>query len=106
MTDPVWLPRTVAEDIHAEQLTRHGGSPGLRDIGLLESALARPQNTWGYGETDVSELAALYAEGIARNHPFVDGNKRTAFMVAYAFLRANGLRLRAEKRCSVWPLAS
>ena len=95
MTGPIWLPRAVVEDIHTEQLAQHGGSPGVRDIGLLESALARPQNAWAYGDTDVSELAALYAEGIARNHRFVDGNKRTAFMAAYAFLRANGWRLRA-----------
>jgi death-on-curing protein len=96
MTRPVWLPRTVVEEIHREQLARHGGSAGVRDLGLLESALARPQNAWAYGETDIPELAALYAEGIARNHPFIDGNKRTAFMAAYAFLRANGRRLRAD----------
>lgn len=96
MTEPIWLPRTIVEDIHTEQLDRHGGSRGVRDIGLLESALARSQNAWGYGETDFSELAALYAEGIARNHPFIDGNKRTAFMAAYAFLRANEWRLRAD----------
>lgn len=96
MTEPEWLPRDVVEEIHEEQLRRHGGGSGLRDAGLLESALARPLNAWSYGESDPHELAALLAEGIARNHPFVDGNKRTAFMAAYTFLRANGLHLRAS----------
>lgn len=95
MTEPEWLPRDVVEEIHEEQIERHGGGGGLRDPGLLESALARPLNAWSYGESDLHELAALVAEGIARNHAFVDGNKRTAFMAAYTFLRANGQRLRA-----------
>lgn len=101
MTQPIWLPRAIVEEIHNEQLQRHGGSPGIRDVGLLESALARPQNAWSYDEADISELAALYAEGIARNHPFIDGNKRTAFMACYVFLRANGQHLRAENREAV-----
>ena len=101
MTEPIWLPRTIVEDIHSEQLDRHGGSRGVRDMNLLESALARPQTAWGYGETDLAELAALYAEGIARNHPFIDGNKRAAFMVAYLFLRVNGGRLRADNAGAV-----
>ena len=98
MSEPEWLPRPVIEEIHAEQLARHGGAAGLRDPALLDSALARPLNAWSYGENDLCELAALLAEGIARNHPFVDGNKRTGFMAGYTFLRANGLRLRAGNR--------
>lgn len=98
MNEPDWLPRSIIEEIHEEQLAHHGGAAGLRDSSLLESALARPLNAWSYGESDLCELAALLAEGIARNHPFVDGNKRTGFMAGYIFLRANGLRLQASNR--------
>jgi death-on-curing protein len=87
--------------MHGEQLAEHGGSPGLRDDGLLESALARPQNLAAYGEPTVFELAAAYAFGIARNHPFIDGNKRTCLVAAYAFLRLNGKRLRAGEADAV-----
>lgn len=76
--------------MHAEQLAEHGGLMGLRDRGLLESALARPRNAWTYGETDLAELAALYAGGICRNHPSSDGNKRAAFLAAFTFLFING----------------
>lgn len=94
MREPFWLSRPAVEIIHDEQLAEHGGAPGLRDAGLLESALARPQNLFGYeGETDLCALAAAYAAGLVRNHPFVDGNKRTGFLAAYAFLLMNGREL-------------
>src|SRR5690625_4287928 len=98
MTEPYWLGREIVEAIHERQLDRHGGAPGLRDAGLLESALMRAQNAWHYGEGDLCALAALYAEGIAKNHPFADGNKRTAFVSATLFLANNGLRLKASNR--------
>lgn len=78
---------------HAEQLAEHGGGEGVRDRRLLESAMARPQNLAGYGEPDAADLAAAYAFGIARNHPFADGNKRTAAVVSETFLMLNGHRL-------------
>jgi len=78
---------------HAEQLAQHGGGGGVRDDRLLESAMARPRNLAAYGEPDVADLAAAYAFGIARNHPFVDGNKRTAAVVGETFLMLNGRRL-------------
>jgi death-on-curing protein len=88
----VWLPRHLIVAVHDEQLAEHGGALGTRDEGLLDSALARPLNRAGYGEPDIGELAALYAITIARNHPFVDGNKRTAFMAMELFIRLNGCR--------------
>jgi death on curing protein len=87
----VWLSRQFVLAIHDEQLAEHGGAIGIRDEGLLESALARPLNRAGYGEPDMAELAALYAIAIARNHPFVDGNKRTAFAALFTFLALNGM---------------
>lgn len=90
--EPVWLTRAVVESLHAAQITRFGGPEGLRDAGALESALDRPRNKWAYGETtDLVDLAAAYAFGIARNHPFIDGNKRTAFAAMMVFLRRNGV---------------
>jgi death-on-curing protein len=86
----IWLTRDVILAIHDEQLAEHGGSTGLRDAGLLDSALARPLNRAGYGEPDIAELAAVYALGIVQNHPFLDGNKRTAFVALELFLRLNG----------------
>ena len=86
----VWLSRELILAFHDEQLTEHGGAMGLRDSGLLDSALAPPSNRAGYGEPDVAELAALYAIAIARNHPFVDGNKCTAFVALELFLNLNG----------------
>jgi death on curing protein len=91
----VWLSRDTVLAIHEEQLAEHGGAMGIRDDGLLESALARPLNRAGYGNPDTAELAALYALGIARNHPFIDGNKRTAYVAMEAFLALNGLRFLA-----------
>ena len=87
------LLRSVVEAAHDAQIAEHGGASGVRDAGLLESAFARPLNLYGYGSTDLCALAAAYAFGIARNHPFVDADKRTAFLAAYAFLRVNGLAL-------------
>ncbi len=83
--------------MHETLIREYGGSGGVRDEGLLESALARPQNQLAYGDPSLAELAAAYAFGIARNHAFVDGNKRTALMAAYTFLRMNGMRLNAPE---------
>ncbi len=95
--DWVWLPRPVIEALHDRLLADHGGPVGVRDEGLLESALFRPRHLAAYGAPDVCDLAAAYAGGLARNHPFVDGNKRTAFMAAYVFLARNGRRLTAPE---------
>ena len=95
MTDPKWVSRQLVELIHEGVIEVGGGSHGLRDVALLESALARPQNLHAYGQDDIFQLAASYAEGIARNHAFVDGNKRTAFFVASDFLEQNGHVLRS-----------
>ena len=89
----VWVDPSVAEATHNEQLAEHGGAEGVRDRNMLESAMARPGNLVAYGEPDAAELAASYAFGIARNHPFVDGNKRTAAVVSETFLMLNGYRL-------------
>ncbi len=91
MTEPRWLDTTIVLDVHAEQLALFGGADGIRDLGLLESALARPINKFGYGESDLAVLAAAYAFGIARNHSFVDGNKRAAFASIIVFLGLNGI---------------
>jgi death-on-curing protein len=91
----VWVAVEVAVAAHAEQLAEHGGGDGVRDERLLESAMARPQNLAAYGDPDAAALAAAYAYGIARNHPFVDGNKRTAAVVSETFLILNHLSLDA-----------
>ncbi|ODT45505.1 MAG: death-on-curing protein [Methylobacterium sp. SCN 67-24] len=91
MTEPLWLTPDVVADIHSEQLALFGGPDGIRDLGLLESALARPVNRFAYGERDLAVLAAAYAFGIARNHPFVDGNKRVSLLTLIIFLRLNGI---------------
>jgi death-on-curing protein len=88
----VWLSHELVLAIHDEQLAVHGGSPGIRDDGLLQSALARPLNRASYGDPDIVELAALYAIAIARNHPFIDGNKRTAYVALETLLILNGCR--------------
>ena len=88
--EPRWIGEPVILAVHDRQLGEHGGPSGVRDAGALGSALARPINRWGYGEDDPCALAAAYAFGIARNHPFVDGNKRTAWVAARLFLRLNG----------------
>ena len=91
----IWVTAEVASAAHAEQVAEHGGDDGVRDHGLLDSAMARPVNLAGYGEPDVADLAAAYAFDIARNHPFVDGNKRTAAVVSETFLMLNGYELTA-----------
>ena len=95
MSDWIWLDIAVIYAVHDEQLAEHGGSAGVRDAGLLESALAKPQNLAAYGEPNVVDLAASYGFGIARNHPFIDGNKRTAFVAVELFLDLNGYELTA-----------
>ncbi len=94
--DWIWVTPAVAEAAHAEQLVEHGGAEGVRDPGLLDSAMARPHNLAAYGSPDGADLAAAYAYGIARNHPFVDGNKRTAAVVSETFLVLNGHALDAS----------
>ena len=96
MKEPRWLPKQLILAVHNRQLAEHGGGAGVRDEGLLESALARPQNLFAYGESDVAALAGAYAFGIAKNHPFIDGKKRTAFVACELFLAANGYDLAAS----------
>ncbi len=92
-----WIDRRALELLHDESLAEHGGASGLRDEGLLESALARPLNLAAYGQPDVADLAASYCVGLAKNHPFVDGNKRVAFLAVGLFLVLNGHRLVASQ---------
>jgi death-on-curing protein len=96
VTDWAWIDHSVVVAIHEAQIAEHGGSAGIRDAGLLQSALARPRNLLAYGAPDCADLAAAYGFGIARNHPFIDGNKRTAFVVAELFLELNGHELVAN----------
>jgi death on curing protein len=100
MSQPEWLDVNIVLDFHAEQLSLFGGADGVRDIGLLESALARPVNKFGYGERDLAVLAAAYGFGIARNHPFIDGNKRTALASMIVFLGLNGIDLDAPQEAA------
>ncbi len=92
MSEPVWVREDVARAIHLRQLAEHGGAVGVRDDGLLQSALSRPKNQWAYSKPrpDLAALAASYAFGIIKNHPFVDGNKRTGYVVCRTFLLLNG----------------
>ena len=104
-----WIDKRALLMLHDESLAEHGGAGGLRDEGLLDSALARPLNLAAYGEPDAADLAAAYGFGLAKNHPFVDGNKRAAFLAAGMFLAMNGLRLRAsqaEATVAVFTLAA
>lgn len=96
-----WLVEGIVIAVHAEQIAEHGGSDGIRDRGLLSSALFRPRNLAGYGTPIVFELAAAYAFGIIQNHPFVDGNKRSGFLAAYVFLALNGWKLIAAEASAV-----
>lgn len=91
MSEIEWLTVTMIVAIHDEQLAVHGGPGGLRDAGALESALDRPRNKWAYEQAELPELAAAYTYGIAKNHPFVDGNKRTSLLALYTFLGINGI---------------
>src|SRR5690348_12839832 len=96
--EPRWITRRIVDVIHDAQLREHGGTPGIRDEGLLESALAPPQQKWAYAEKpDLAMLAAAYLFGLVKNHGYVDGNKRVAFMAAYVFLGVNGHDLEAEE---------
>jgi death-on-curing protein len=102
----IWIADGVVLAIHRRQLAEHGGLEGIRDQGLLESALARPKNLLAYSESppDVASLAAAYAYGIVKNHPFVDGNKRTAYVVMRTFLKLNGYDIQAsnEEKYQIW----
>lgn len=101
MSEPNWLDREVAVAIQRELLARFGGLDGIRDAGLLESAMNRPLQLFHYGNPTLFDLAAAYAEGIVKNHPFLDGNKRAGFMAAYTFLAANGQQLEAPEEEAV-----
>lgn len=101
MTDWLWIEEPVALAIHDRQLALNGGPAGLRDRGALASALARPKNLASYGDPDAADLSAAYAFGIARNHAFVDGNKRTAWMLARLFLRDNGVEIAFDKHDAI-----
>src|SRR3954468_6800199 len=98
MEEPTWVTRRIVDVLHQEQIGEHGGSFGVRDDGLIESALSRPQQKWMYDpETDVFGLAAAYAYGLAKNHGYLDGNKRVAFVTMYVFLGLNGFDLDAAE---------
>lgn len=101
---PVWVTKAAVIALHERQIREHGGSDGIRDEGLLDSALGRPRNLEAYGEPDLADLAASYAFGIARNHPFVDGNKRTSLVTAGMFLILNGheLTMPEPEAVTVW----
>src|ERR1043165_3728796 len=97
MKEPLWLTRDDALAAHDMMLSQHGGLEGVRDEGLLESALAKPKNKFAYKSPSVAEMAASYAAGIVLNHPFLDGNKRTGFLIAATFLELNGFEFFAEE---------
>src|SRR5579859_7816108 len=97
MKEPIWLDRTDCLAIHEMVLAQHGGLAGVRDPGMLESALSKPQNLFAYSKPTLAQMAASYAAGIVLNHPFLDGNKRTGFMVAATFLELNGLEFTATE---------
>jgi death-on-curing protein len=98
MKEPIWLTRAIVEAIHISQIREHGGQYGTRDINLLESAIARPMNRWAYEqESGIVILAAAYGYGLAKNHCFIDGNKRVAFMAMYTFLGLNGYEIDATE---------
>ena len=98
MLEPVWITEDVVRAIHRRQLAEHGGADGIRDAGLLDSSLARPKNLWAYSspKPDLASLSASYAVGVIRNHPFMDGNKRTGFILLRTFLLMNGRNLEAS----------
>ena len=101
---PIWVEEAVVIAIHLRQLAEHGGSDGIRDRGLLESALYRPKNQHAYGNPSIFNLAAAYGYGIAKNHPFIDGNKRTSYVVMRTFLKLNGYDIQASlaEKYEVW----
>ncbi|MBI4966716.1 MAG: type II toxin-antitoxin system death-on-curing family toxin [Rhodospirillales bacterium] len=109
MSEPLWLSLKLVLAVHERVLAEHGGASGLRDPGLLESALERPRNRYTYESADIVALAASYAFGLAKNHPFIDGNKRIAFMAAAIFLETDGYQLtagEAEATIAVLQLAA
>jgi death-on-curing protein len=91
MSEPIWLTAEIVTAIHEAQLVEHGGPSGIRDAGMLHSAIDRARNKWAYESADLPELAAAYGFGIARNHPFIDGNKRTSLMAIFTFLGVNDI---------------
>lgn len=97
MSQPKWLKPSVIETLHDMQIAEHGGLPGVRDKGLLSSALARPQNLFEYESASIYQLAAAYAHSLVKNHPFADGNKRTALLAAYTFLSINNITMTASE---------
>lgn len=98
MSEPVWLSTKLVVAIHQDQIITHGGLDGLRDANLLGASLARPHHLWAYARPSLWELAAAYGYGLTQNHPFIDGNKRTAFMAMYTFLGLNGYLLDAQEQ--------
>lgn len=100
MSEPIWIEEDLVLAIHDRQLVEHGGAEGLRDESLLRSALARPLNNLAYASSDILELATRYTAGIVRNHPFVDGNKRTGFVAGVLFLELNGYRFTASEEAA------
>ena len=96
MANWIWIDTAVLLAVHDEQLTEHGGISGIRDTGMFESAIDRAKNLAAYGEPDAAQLAAAYGYGLAKNHPFLDGNKRTAFVAVELFLALNGYDLQAS----------
>jgi death-on-curing protein len=101
MNEPTWISKEVLLAVHSELLNRFGGLSGTRDEGLLDSALNRPKHLFSYGRPTLFEMAAAYSHGIVKNHPFLDGNKRTGFMSAYIFLGVNGWSLQASEEEAV-----
>ena len=97
MKEPVWVLREVVFMLHEQSLAQFGGSPGVRDEGLLDSALSKPQNLFAYGKPSVFDLAASYGFGLVKNHPFIDGNKRAGFVGAVLFLELNGYQFQATE---------
>ena len=107
MKEPRWVPSLAVEVVHLDQIREHGGFPGLRDRGALESALARPRNRWTYDSTaDLAALASAYGYALARSHPFSDGNKRVAFLVVVVFLELNGHTLNVSEDVVVGTILS
>jgi len=97
MNEPEWIYRDTVFGLHELSIEQHGGSHGIRDEGLLDSALGRPQHLFVYGNPNLFDLAACYAHGLVKNHPFIDGNKRTGFVVAALMLEVNGFELQASE---------
>ncbi len=97
MNEPEWIERETVLGLHEQSLHEHGGSPGIRDEGLLDSALGKPQNVFAYGNPTLFDLAASYVFGLVKNHPFIDGNKRTGFVTGILLLEINGIQFTASE---------